>query len=229
MFVSITNDRSLHPSTLGDLGLTSTSNAVINLSEFTYKKGTEVFGENEPAEYVYQVKTGAIRSYKLLADGRRQIGAFHLVGDVFGFENAGVHRFTAEAVVETTARLFKRQSFEGMATTDALLLCDLIRLTTRNLKHAENHLLLLGRKTAVEKVAAFLVEMGERNGTDNIALPMSRRDIADYLGLRLETVARALTQLKKAGALSFTHRNHREIILLNREALARLDQEDFVT
>ena len=73
----------------------------MSLNEFTYKKGTEIYGEKEPAEYVYQVKSGAVRSYKLLSDGRRQIGAFHLAGDIFGLENGGEHRFTAEAIVDT--------------------------------------------------------------------------------------------------------------------------------
>ena len=83
-----------------------------NLNEFNYKKGAEIFGEKEPADYVYQVMTGAVRSYKLLSDGRRQIGAFHLAGDIFGLENGTDHRFTAEAIVDTTVRLIKRRSLE---------------------------------------------------------------------------------------------------------------------
>ena len=81
--------------------MTSASNAPISLSEFSYRKGSEIYGEKEPAEYVYQVKSGAVRSYKLLSDGRRQIGAFHLAGDIFGLENGSEHRFTAEAIVNT--------------------------------------------------------------------------------------------------------------------------------
>src|SRR5689334_24556014 len=81
----------------------------INLNEFSYKKGSEIFGEKEPADYVYQVVTGAVRSYKLLSDGRRQIGAFHLAGDIFGLEIGTDHRFTAEAVIDTTVRLMKRR------------------------------------------------------------------------------------------------------------------------
>src|ERR1700760_4863634 len=92
--------------------LGATLGSTVSLSEFTYKKGTEIYGENEPAEYVYQIRTGAVRSYKLLSDGRRQIGAFHLVGDVFGLENGSEHRFTAEAIVDTTVDLVKRHSLE---------------------------------------------------------------------------------------------------------------------
>jgi CRP/FNR family transcriptional regulator, nitrogen fixation regulation protein len=82
MFVHITDNRP-RPKTLGELGLTSASNPIVSLSEFTYGKGAEIFGENEPAEYVYQVRRGAVRSYKLLSDGRRQIGAFHSGGRHF--------------------------------------------------------------------------------------------------------------------------------------------------
>ena len=103
MFVRITSDPIPRPNSLRDLGLTSGSNPIVSLNEFSYKRGSEIYGEKEAAEYVYQVKSGAVRSYKLLSDGRRQIGAFHLGGDIFGLENGGEHRFTAEAIVDTTA------------------------------------------------------------------------------------------------------------------------------
>ena len=80
MFVRITTDPAPRSTSLGDLGIQSDSNTKVSLNEFTYKKGTEIYGEKEPADYVYQVKIGAVRSYKLLSDGRRQIGAFHLAG-----------------------------------------------------------------------------------------------------------------------------------------------------
>src|SRR4051812_6659453 len=115
MFVRSATDQTPRPNSLRDFGMTSESNPIVSLSEFTYKKGTEVYGEKEPAEYVYQVRTGAVRSYKLLTDGRRQIGAFHLAGDIFGLENGGAHRFTAEAVVKNTVRLIRRQSLEAGA------------------------------------------------------------------------------------------------------------------
>ncbi|MFT6672839.1 MAG: CRP/FNR family nitrogen fixation transcriptional regulator, partial [Afipia broomeae] len=102
MFVRVTTDPALRPTSLGELGIASLSNPKVSLNEFTYKKGTEIYGEKEPADYVYQVKTGAVRSYKLLSDGRRQIGAFHLGGDIFGLENGSEHRFTAEAIMNTT-------------------------------------------------------------------------------------------------------------------------------
>jgi CRP/FNR family nitrogen fixation transcriptional regulator len=184
----------------------------------------EVYGEKEPADYVYQVKSGAVRSYKLLSDGRRQIGAFHLVGDIFGLENGNEHRFTAEAIVDTTVRLVKRQSLEMVAESDAMVARNLLSMTTINLQHAEDHMLLLGRKTSLERVAAFLLEMDKRlAGSEVIALPMSRRDIADYLGLTLETVSRAISHLHDLGVLGFIGNTQRQIVLLDRQELASLD------
>ncbi|SRR6266487_3536134 len=104
---------------LGDFGLTSGTNPTVFLNEYSYKKGTKIYGEKEPATYVYQVKIGAVRSYKLLSDGRRLIGAFHLVGDIFGSTGGENHRFTAEAVVDTTLRLIKPQSLDLAAKEDA--------------------------------------------------------------------------------------------------------------
>jgi len=114
MFVRTYSDRTARPHTLDDIGMASGSNAIVNLNEFTYKRGTEICGEKEPAEYVYQVKKGAVRSYKLLSDGRRQIAAFHLVGDIFGLVNGESHRFTAEAVVETTLRLINVKALKRL-------------------------------------------------------------------------------------------------------------------
>src|SRR3981081_1436091 len=97
---------------------------------FSYSKGTEIFGEKEPADYIYQIASGAVRSYKLLSDGRRQIGAFHLVGDIFGLEIGNEHRFTAEAIVDTALRLVKRRSLESVAEHDVLVANNLLGLTT---------------------------------------------------------------------------------------------------
>ncbi|MCC8953186.1 helix-turn-helix domain-containing protein [Bradyrhizobium sp. Pear77] len=208
----------------GILGGLTARHANCITSEFHYRKGSEIYGEKEPAEYVYQVVSGAVRSYKLLSDGRRQIGAFHLVGDIFGLENAETHRFTAEAVVDTDVRLIRRMSLERVADSDFTLARNLLIMTTSNLQHAEDHMLLLGRKTALERVAAFLLEMDRRlTGVGVVALPMCRRDIADYLGLTLETVSRALSKLHGYGALDFLGSNQREIMLVDRDQLSRLD------
>jgi CRP/FNR family transcriptional regulator, nitrogen fixation regulation protein len=220
MFVRLASNVTSGPPSLVDFGMTSESNPIVSLNEFTYRKGTEIFGEKEPAEYVYQVRTGAVRSYKLLIDGRRQIGSFHLAGDIFGLENGDVHRFTADAIVTTTVRLLKRQSLERVAERDAVVSRNLLGMTTDNLMHAEDHMLLLGRKNSLERVAAFLLEMDKRlTATGIVALPMSRRDIADYLGITLETVSRAISRFHRAGLLHFIGSNQREIVLHDRARL----------
>jgi CRP/FNR family transcriptional regulator, nitrogen fixation regulation protein len=192
-------------------------------SEFRYCAGSEIFGEAEPADYVYQIRQGAVRTYKLLSDGRRQIGAFHLPGDIFGIENDEVHRFTAEAIIATTVWIAKRRSlFGGLGDGDVSATNNVRDLITKNLEHAENHLLLLGRQTALEKVAAFLLEMdGRLEQPEVMGLPMGRRDIADYLGLTLETVSRALSALREESILSFIGQTQREIALHDRSKLAQ--------
>src|SRR5215216_5315673 len=153
-----------------------TGHAGLVASEFCYRKDEEIYGEEEPAEYVYQVIRGAVRTYKLLSDGRRQIGAFHLSGDVFGLESGTSHRLAAEAVIDTTVRLVKRSSLEHAANNDVQVARKLWGITADELGHAENHMLLLGRKSAMERVATFLLEMDRRLTAGMMALPMCRRD-----------------------------------------------------
>ncbi|MET0705655.1 MAG: helix-turn-helix domain-containing protein [Tardiphaga sp.] len=185
---------------------------------FRYRKDEEIFGESEPTEYVYQVVRGSVRTYKLLADGRRQIGSFHLPGDIFGLEYGARHRLTAEAIVETEVRLIPRRSLENAANADAQVARTLWNVTAGELRHAEDHMLLLGCKTALERVAAFLLEMDRRLAAAAlVALPMCRRDIGDYLGLTLETVSRALSQLHEQGVLDFS--GARQVVIRNRQRL----------
>jgi len=193
-------------------------------SESSFGKDVEIYGEREPADCIFEVISGAVRSYKVLSDGRRQICAFHLPSDIFGLENGTVYRFTAEAIVETTLRVVRRHSLEYVAATDVRVARHLLSMTARNLLHAENHMLLLGRKTSLERVAAFLLEMDQRlKGTGMIALPMSRRDIADYLGITLETVSRALSDFRSRGILEFSETSQRQIVLQDRRQLRKLD------
>jgi CRP/FNR family transcriptional regulator, nitrogen fixation regulation protein len=223
MFASVSAISREFPGIFDESSLDGSPALRINLNEFSYRKGSEIFGEKEPADYVYQVTSGAVRSYKLLSDGRRQIGAFHLDGDIFGLEIGTEHRFTAEAIVDTTVRLMKRRSLQLVAESDVKVARNLLNMTTSNLRHAEDHMLLLGRKTSLERVAAFLIEMDRRIAAGVLALPMCRRDIADYLGLTLETVSRALSRLHDLGVLDFIGNNQRHIVLCDREKLASLD------
>jgi len=199
-----------------------TGHAGLVASEFNYRKDEEIYGDDEPAEYVYQVISGAVRSYKLLSDGRRQIGAFHLPGDAFGLESGATHRLATEAIIDTTVRLVKRRSLEQAAGIDVQVARKLWAMTAGELRHAEDHMLLLGRKTAMERVATFLLEMDRRLAVAGMmALPMCRRDIGDYLGLTLETVSRALSQLHAQGVLGFS--GARQIVLRNRQRLHNMD------
>jgi CRP/FNR family transcriptional regulator, nitrogen fixation regulation protein len=199
-----------------------TGHAGLVATEFSYQKDEEIYGEDEPAEYVYQLISGAVRTYKLLSDGRRQIGAFHLPGDVFGLESGAAHRLAAEAIVDTTVRLVKRRSLEQAAGTDVKVAQKLWTMTASDLRHAEDRMLLLGRKNALERVANFLLEMDRRLAVAGMmALPMCRRDIGDYLGLTLETISRALSQLHDEGVLGFS--GARQIVLRNRQRLRSMD------
>ena len=223
MFTNLNADPSKKPRFLGELG--DLSHAKVSSGEFKYRKGTEIFGEQEPADYIYQVVEGAVRTHKLLSDGRRHIGAFHLPGDIFGLDNGDFHRFTAEAIVDTTVRLVKRQSLERATKTEPAMVRSLLTMTTANLQHVENHILLLGRNTARERVAAFLIEMnGRLKSAGVIALPMNRRDIADYLGLAFETVSRMFRAFERNGYLRFLiDPRQRQIVILNAAGLTKLD------
>ena len=186
-------------------------------------KGRKFLEKQNLADYIYQIRDGAVRTYKRLSDGRRQIGAFHLRGDILGVENGEVHRFTAEAIVNTTVWIAKSQSlFAGLAKADIPAANHVRDLITRTLEHMENHLLLLGRQTALEKVASFLLEIDHRLQQPKVmVLPMGRRDIADYLGLTLETVSRSLSTLRDEGILSVGTKQGRQIVLHDRSLLAQ--------
>jgi len=184
-------------------------------------RNAEIYGENEPAEYVYKVISGTVRTYKVLNDGRRQIGAFYLPGDVFGLEIDDVHTFSAEAIVDSKVLVVKRASLVALAARDNDVARQLWAMTAGELQRAQDHIMLL-IKTAQERVAGFLLEMAKRSAASSeVDLPMSRQDIADYLGLTIETVSRTLTQLEKGAAIAVP--TSRRIVLRNRAALSRLN------
>jgi len=209
---------------LADAQFTNGQSASTSWTDFRYRRETEIYGEAEPADFVYQIKSGAVRTFKLLPDGRRQIGAFHLPGDIFGIENGEVYRSAAEAILDTRVRIARRERlFAEPHEMGVLPWNEVLKLLARNLEHAESHLLLLGRQTALERVAAFLTEMDQRLQTPKIMiLAMGRRDIADYLGLTHETVSRSFAILIREGVLTFPGLSHREIVLCDRPKLARL-------
>jgi CRP/FNR family transcriptional regulator, nitrogen fixation regulation protein len=186
-----------------------------------FARNAEIYGETERADYLYKVLSGSIRTSKLLADGRRQIGGFYLPGDFFGLEVGDHHTFSAEAVVDSKVLVVKRSSIMGLAGRDAEIASELWSMTARELKRTQNHIMLLV-KTARERVAGFLLEMANRPPAHNeIELPMSRQDIADYLGLTMETVSRTLTQLEETETIAVPKSRH--ILVRNRGALNRLN------
>jgi CRP-like cAMP-binding protein len=184
-----------------------------------YPRDSEIFGENEPADYLYKVLTGTVRTYKILSDGRRQVGGFYLPGDIFGLEFAEEHTLSAEAVGDAKVLVVKRSALTALASRDPSVAQELFALTGRELHRVQDRMLLL-IKNARERVASFLLEMAERASENNtIELPMSRQDIADYLGLTIETVSRTLTSLETASAIEVSPCSRR-IVLRNRGALA---------
>jgi CRP-like cAMP-binding protein len=186
-----------------------------------FARNAEIYGENEPAEYLYKVISGTVRTYKVLNDGRRQIGAFYLPGDVFGLEIGEEHSFSAEAIVDCKVLVIKRSTLVALAARDNEVARQLWTMTANELQRAQDHIMLL-IKTAQERVAGFLLEMAKRSSAvTEVDLPMSRQDIADYLGLTIETVSRTLTQLENAAAISVP--TSRRIVLRNRAALSRLN------
>jgi len=187
----------------------------------TFGRNVEIYGEDEPADYLYKVVSGAVRTYKVLADGRRQIGGFYLAGDIFGLETGAEHTFSAEAITETKVVVIKRSSVLALAERDGDVARELWALTARELRRVQDHILLL-IQTAQERVASFLLEMEGRGPARNaVELPMSRQDIADYLGLTIETVSRTITSLENVAAIEVP--TSRKIVLRNRSALHRLN------
>jgi CRP/FNR family transcriptional regulator, nitrogen fixation regulation protein len=187
----------------------------------SFPRNSEIFGENEPAVYVYRVISGSVRTYKILSDGRRQVGGFYLPGDIFGLEFADEHTFSAEAIADAKVVVVKRSAITALSGRDPVIGRELFALTGRELRRVQDRVQLLV-KSAQERVASFLLEMAERAGAGNtVELPMSRQDIADYLGLTIETVSRTLTGLESAATIEVP--TSRRIVLRDRSTLSRLN------
>ena len=191
-------------------------------SVHAYAKDGEIFAEGDRASFVYKVLSGVVRTSKLLSDGRRQIDAFHLAGDIFGIEADDEHRFCAEAVGDCTVLAYRRSNLATLTANDPETAKDMTIGMVRSLVRAQDHMLLLGRKSALEKIATFLLDMADRAGGSVVLdLPMSRTDIADYLGLTIETVSRSFTQLERQGAIELV--SARRVLLSNKAELKRLN------
>lgn len=162
------------------------------------KRNAAVFNEGDPARQVYKVISGAIRTCRVLMDGRRQISDFYLPGDFFGLDWQSEHAFTAEAIADAVVVSYPRAQLDLIAETQIGMQRLLMSLLSKSLSTTQNHVVMLGRQTAQERLAWFLLNLMERSDDNtDLDLPMSRLDIADYLGLTIETVSRGISQFKR--------------------------------
>jgi CRP/FNR family nitrogen fixation transcriptional regulator len=170
-------------------------------ARLTFRSGEEIYAQDEEADMIYRLVRGAVRTSHLLADGRRQIGDFYYAGDVIGVETGAVHRFSAEALGPCEVLAIRRS---GSNAYDPGRVERMVwQATAVELQRAQSHMLLLGRATACEKVARFLLDIADRFRGEIVALPMSRQDMADYLGLTIETISRMLGRLQADGFVEF--------------------------
>lgn len=184
----------------------------------TYGRDETIFDEGEPADRIYQLISGALRTCRILRDGRRQIEAFHFAGDVFGLESGETHRVAAETLGPAIVRVMPRSALEALACERGDVARRLLELTTDSLRRAQDHVLMLGGRTASERVAGLLLDLAERTGAEALLdVPMTRQDMADYLGLTIETVSRTFTQFQHDSLIALP--TTRKVLLRDRRAL----------
>ena len=187
----------------------------------TLRREQPLFREGDRADFYFKVISGALRTCKLLADGRRHVGEFFLPGDFIGLTATSDYIFAAEAVSETVVVRYSRRSVDALALQEPRLGRRLFAIACESLSVAQHQMVLLGRKTAEERIASFVLDMAERGGDgDGITLPMTRTDIGDHLGLTMETVSRAFAQLKREGVIEL--KSTHNIVIRDRDALADL-------
>jgi CRP/FNR family nitrogen fixation transcriptional regulator len=175
----------------------------------------EIYSEGDKALGYFKIVSGVVRTCKFLSDGRRQIDAFYKAGDIFGYEWNGEHYLTAEAVSDCMIMPYR------LSTTDLLPSAQLFSHAMQNLARAREHSRLLQRRSAMEKLVVFLMEYAEHPIEDEvIVLAMTRQDIADYLGLTIETVSRTFSHLERDAMISLPAT--RQIRLKNLQALQAL-------
>ena len=188
-------------------------------------KGETVFSEGEEAAYSYKVVSGGVRLCKYTQDGRRQIADFALPGDHFGYQGAERHTHTAEAIGDTIVLAYPNGQLERLGEMIPDFGKYVRALLTQSLLSAQQHLVVLGRQSAKERVVSFLLLLAERSDAcpgDRLELPMSRQDIADHLGLTIETVSRMIGELKREGLIVVP--NLTQVILKNLPALRALTE-----
>jgi CRP/FNR family nitrogen fixation transcriptional regulator len=167
-----------------------------------FRRDEEIHGQEEPVTHLFKVVRGVVRTSRFTVEGRRQVGEFYYPGDVFGLEPGPLHRFAAEALSDCEVVAVTRAHVRE-AVGEARFNAAVLGATRRELDRAQEHLLVLGRKSAVQRVASFLLGMAGRRAAEAVELPMGRQDMADYLGLTIETVSRTLTQLQGEAIVEF--------------------------
>ena len=181
--------------------------------EVTFHDGENLFFAGDEAEHVYEVIEGVVRSSKVLMDGRRQVLNFCYPGEMIGLSHDSFYHCDCDAVSTVRVRLHRKNAFMKDVARDPEYCARLLRKAAAEVNNMQDHFMMLGRKTAMEKLASFLIaimERQQRKTTGEIALelPMKRTDIADFLGMTIETVSRNLTRLRKLGVIDLptTHR-----------------------
>lgn len=187
-----------------------------------FSRDRAIYQDGDAAEYFFRLASGLVRTCTFLGDGRRQIDSFYGPEDVFGLEIGGEHHLHAEAARDCAVVLYRRRDLDRMAANSELFSRQLWLHAMRGLTRAREHSIILGRRCALEKVAAFLIERAAHaRERDEIVLPMTRRDIADYLGLTLETISRMLTELQERNLITLI--TSRRIGLTNADGLHALN------
>jgi len=195
----------------------------------TVAKGSTVFREHDPSNYLFNVLSGAIRLVRIFGDGRRQVTGFLFPGDFLGLSASGNYSYSAETLSHSRLCRFDRTRLARTMEALPKLERKLLQLSQNELSQAEDHLLVLGRKTATERVSTVLLKLAERIGRRDDAgwqldLPMDREDLADYLGLTPETVSRTISMLRQEGLI--VTRGYRGVHIPKSEDLA-LHSGDF--
>ncbi|HVE21965.1 MAG TPA: helix-turn-helix domain-containing protein [Acidocella sp.] len=161
-----------------------------------------IYSEGDQATLFYKVVSGVVRTCKFLGDGRRQVDAFYLAGEVFGIEPGEAHRLAAEAAADCTLVAYRRRSLDSLSDGNEAVARHLFQFALQNAARAQDHALLLGHRSALEKLACFLLHWASRSTQQaTVTLAVSRQDIADFLGLTIETVSRTLSKLEKDGVI----------------------------
>lgn len=193
-----------------------------------FSRNQTIFSDGDAATSSYKVVSGTVRLVKLMPDGRRHVAGFRLAGDLFGIEWTNDYTLSAEAVVDVTAVRYSRSHLERLGEERADVRKQITDRLRNDLCEAHDHLISLGCQSARERVASFLQILARRVETEEgnaVDLPMGRQDIADYLGLTIETVCRTLSDLKEARIIAIPNRH--QIVVLNEERLEAAAHADF--